>query len=297
MASDSSVLDPFLIPGPFDAADYLNAALNPKLNLSDLSSQTQNLLSLLNAQTSRLTPVLTQLTDDILRSGARLAYEVHLLQGEAIGLSDALSERLQDDIALFMPETTQPQDDSSTPPPPGEPPYITHLRTLTHVKARLESVIKVFGEAMHWSLPPSEISSSLSSFITVSDSESHSREEKGREFAETLRSEIADLIVHADNRAEGHEAALARVGALRELAEVWRGTAEEKARVRFVEGLVSLADGKLRELEREDGSRFRTADSKKVGGAPAKTGQGSEKNGSMGFLDNLHRMRSNISFE
>ncbi|TLD25840.1 hypothetical protein E2P81_ATG09497 [Venturia nashicola] len=302
MASDTSILDPFLQPGPFDAAAYLNATLNPKLNLSELSSQTQNLLSQLNAQTSRLTTVLTQLTDDILRSGARLAYEVHLLRGETIGLSEALNEGLQDDIALFVPETTDSTAENA-PPPLDEPPYITHLRTLTHVKTRLESVIKVFGEAMHWSLPPSEISSSLSSFITVSDSESHSREEKGRQFAESLRSEIAHLIVHSDNRAEGHEAALARVGALRELAEVWKGTAEEKARVRFVEGLVSLADGKLRELEREDGVKFRTADSKKVGGgsvaaaAAATNGQGSEKKGTMAFLDNLHRMRSNISFE
>lgn len=324
MASETSILEPFLQPGAFDAADYLNATLNPKLNLSELSSQTQNLLSQLNAQTSRLTAVLTQLTDDILRSGARLAYEVDLLRGEAIGLSETLNEGLKDDIALFVPETTQPTDQVSRHPciissthqsklqtsltttsiqkdssPPNEPPYITHLRTLTQVKTRLESVIKVFGEAMHWSLPPSEISTTLSTFISVSDSESHSREEKGREFAESLRAEIADLIVTADNRAGGHEAALARVGALRELAEVWRGTAEEKARVRFVEGLVALADGKLRELEREDEARFRTAENRKGGSTATttKTGQGGEKKGTMGFLDNLHRMRSNISFE
>lgn len=104
------------------------------------------------------------------------------------------------------------------------------------------------------------------------------------------------MIVHADNRAEGHDAALARVAALRELAEVWKGTAEEKARVRFVEELANLADVRLRELEREDGSRFRTASPRTVGAAAAKTGQNtSEKKG--GFLDNLHRMGSNISFE
>lgn len=106
------------------------------------------------------------------------------------------------------------------------------------------------------------------------------------------------MIVHADNRAEGHDAALARVAALRELAEVWKGTAEEKARVRFVEELANLADVRLRELEREDGSRFRTASPRTVGAAAAKTGQNtSEKKGTRGFLDNLHRMGSNISFE
>ena len=73
------VLQPFLQPG-FDAAQYLNATL-PSLSigslpsrqpasgnvatLADLSSQAQTLLSQLNAQASRLTTVLTQLTDDI----------------------------------------------------------------------------------------------------------------------------------------------------------------------------------------------------------------------------------------
>lgn len=306
--SDPSI-QPFLQPS-FDPADFLNSTLNSNLNLSHLSSQTQTLLSQLNAQTSRLTAVLTQLTDDILRSGARLAYEVDVLRGEAIGLSETLNEGLRDDISLFAPEKPNQSTDEDAIPPtesgeetstaPEEPAYINQLRTLSHVKQRLESVIKVFGEAMQWSLPPSEVSIT-SSFISVSGpepgSDSHSREEKGREFAEGLRSEIADLIVTADNRAEGHEAALARIAALRDLAEVWKGTAEEKARIRFVEGLANLADDRLRELEREDRSKFRdsrTASPRK-GGTVNKTARSDNKG--MGFLDNLHRMRSNISFE
>jgi hypothetical protein len=331
--SDPS-LQPFLQP-TFDPAAFLNSTLpsllfathpqsakgasSPNVNLPELSSQTQALLSQLNAQTSRLTAVLTQLTDDILRSGARLAYEVDVLRGEAIGLSEALNEGLQDDIALFTAEKVSPPaeaggvDDvpleSSGEPDKGqtsdasnptkEPAYIRQLRTLSHVKRRLESVIKVFGEAMQWSLPPSEVSLT-SSFISVSGpepgSDSHSREEKGREFAESLRAEIADLIVTADSRAEGREAASARIAALRDLADVWKGTAEEKARIRFVEGLANLADNRLRELERDDGSKFRdsrTASPRKAG-TSNKSGR-SDKG--MGFLDNLHRMRSNISFE
>jgi hypothetical protein len=331
--SDPS-LQPFLQP-TFDPAAFLNSTLpalsftsqppstkgsgRPNVNLPELSSETQSLLSQLNAQTSRLTAVLTQLTDDILRSGARFAYEVDVLRGEAVGLSEALNEGLQDDIALFTVEKTSQHAETSvvdhapteisgladkhqmsdTPNLTNEPEYIGQLRTLSHVKQRLERVIKVFGEAMQWTIPPSEVSLT-SSFISVSGpepgSDSHSREEKGREFAESLRSEIADLIVTADNRADGHEAALARIAALRDLAEVWRGTAEEKARIRFVESLATLADNRLRDQDRDDGSRFRdsrNASSKKTG-APNKPGR-SDKG--MGFLDNLHRMRSNISSE
>jgi hypothetical protein len=319
-------LQPFLQP-TFDPAAFLNSTLptlsfathpqsakgtsNPSVSLSELSSQTQTLLSQLNAQTSRLTAVLTQLTDDILRSGARLAYEVDVLRGEAIGLSEALNEGLQDDIALFtvpneadivadaQVEGRSEADKVETSAASKEPAYIGQLRTLSHVKQRLESVIKVFGEAMQWSLPPSEVSLT-SSFISVSGpepgSDSHSREEKGREFADSLRAEIADLIVTADDRAEGHEAALTRIAALKDLAEVWKGTAEEKARIRFVEALATLADNRLRELERDDGSRFRDPRnaSPRKASIPNKSGR-SEKG--MGFLDNLHRMRSNISFD
>jgi len=326
--SDPS-LQPFLQP-TFDPASFLNLTL-PSLstlshptsaratasataNLSELSSQTQSLLSQLNAQASRLTTVLTQLTDDILRSGARLAYEVDVLRGEAIGLSEALNGELRDDIALFATESMSPasateaQDSETAPlrkstdhlvsPDINEPAYIGQLRTLAHVRQRLESVIKVFGEAMQWTLPPSEVSLT-SSLISVSGPEpgadSHSREQKGREFAESLRAEIADLIVTADNRAEGYEAALARISALNDLAQMWKGTAEEKARVRFVESLAKLAEDRLRELERDDGSRFRdlrTASPRKT----AVNNKSGRNETGMGFLDNLHRI-SNMSFD
>lgn len=336
-AKSSHVSDPALQPflhSSFDPAAFLNSTL-PSLsysshpppgraasattvNLLELSSQTQALLSQLNAQTSRLTNVLTQLTDDILRSGARLAYEVDVLRGEALGLSETLNEGLQDEIALFtservnQSETTQldsvPEvsstavdqfQNSDSPTTTKEPSYIGQLRTLSHVRQRLETVIKVFGEAMQWTLPPSEVSLT-SSFISVSGpepgSDSHSREEKGREFSEALRAEIGDLIVTADSRTEGYEAALARIGALRDLAQVWKGTAEERARIRFVESLAKLAEDRLRELEKDDGSRFRdirTASARKAN----VSNKSAHSDKAMGFLDNLHRMRNNISFD
>jgi hypothetical protein len=320
--SDSS-LQPF-IQSSFDPAEYLNQTLPPLssqatttrsaasaggASLSDLSSQTQSLLSQLNARLGLLTAVLTQLTDDILRSGARLAYEVEVLRGEAIGLSEILDDGIRDDAALFgkldgsngaHPESHNTSSGHAGNPS-GEangvqdPVYITQLKTFSQVRHRLDSVVKVFGEAMQWTLPPSEVSIT-SSFISVSGpvpgSDSNSREEKGREFAAELRTEIADLIMGAESKEQGYNAASDRIAALNDLANVWKGTAEEKARVRFVENLAKLAEERLRDLERDhDGARFRdarTASPRKGGASSTKT-QGEK---GTGFLDNLHRMRN-----
>ncbi|KAJ8115192.1 hypothetical protein OPT61_g3105 [Boeremia exigua] len=321
----SHVADPALAPflhASFDPAEYLNSTL-PALSLSgrpakgtsatlaDLSSQTQDLLSQLNAQTTRLSAVLTQLTDDILRSGARLAYEVEVLRGETIGLTDVLKDGLKEDITKFLPEGValdpalpdsaskdpselQHQNASATETPSGpaatSPDYITSLRTLTTVRSRLENVIKVFGEAMHWTVPPSDISLG-SSLISVSapepGSDNASLEQRGKEFATALRSEIADLIV--GDPEQGPAKAEARIQALRDLAVVWKGTAEEKARAKFVDGLVKVAEEKQKEVEKE------REKNKTRGGRSANTPKPQQppvkEQGRGGFLENLSRIR------
>lgn len=290
--------------------------------LADLSSQTQDLLSQLNAQTTRLSAILTQLTDDILRSGGRLAYEVEVLRGETMGLTHALKDGLKDDMAKFLPgglpleakaegtdadaarrpSETQPGDSTitaetpqdvaqapTTAPADSTPDYITSLRTLATVRARLETVIKVFGEAMHWTIPPSDVSLG-SSLISVSapepGSDSASLEQRGKEFASALRSEIADLITGDPD--QGLTMAEARIQALRDLALVWKGTAEEKARGKFVESLVKVAEDRQREVDKDkERSRAR----------PQRSGTVKEKQapvkeqGRGGFLENLSRIR------
>lgn len=326
----SHVSDPALAPflqSSFDPAEYLNATL-PSLSLSgrpvkgtsaslaDLSSQTQDLLSQLNAQTTRLSATLTQLTDDILRSGGRLAYEVEVLRGETTGLTDALRDGLKEDVTRFLPgglvlggESQEPmsrrpseaaqqdsdaaealQDTTQQPSADATPEYITSLRTLTTVRSRLENVIKVFGEAMHWTIPPSDISLG-SSLISVSapeaGSDNASFEQRGKEFASALRSEIADLI--SGDPEEGPVKAEARIQALRDLAVVWKGTAEEKARGRFVDGLVKAAEDKQKEIDKEKER------SKVRGGRSASIAKPSpqpvKEQGRGGFLENLSRIR------
>lgn len=274
-------LQPFLNPS-FDPADYLNATL-PSLQtssgrggvpLAELSTQTQTMLSQLSAHTTRLTTTLTQLTDEILRSGSRLAYEVEVLRGETLGLSEALTEGLQEDVIKFVPngldqhlarkQTNGTRRRSSTitapktpiredPPPAADPPYIIKLRTLTLVRERLDTVIKTFGEAMAWTFPPSEVSVS-SSFLSVSapepGSETHSTEEKGQQVSKKLRDEIADLLIGGDP-IDGIEAAAKRIEELKDLATVWKGTAEERGRGKFVDSLAKLVEDRHRDLLRE----------------------------------------------
>jgi hypothetical protein len=321
---------PFLSPS-FDPADYLNTTL-PSLQsssvshsakgsvpLADLSTQTQTLLSYLSAHTTRLTSTLTQLTDEILRSGSRLAYEVEVLRGETLGLSEALTEGLQEDVIKFVPggleqelvrKQSRPAESNGsrrrssiaapkTPtadetPSVADPPYITQLRTLTLVRSRLDTVIKTFGDAMAWTFPPSEVSVS-SSFLSVSapepGSEMHSTEEKGQQVSKQLRDEIADLLI-GDDPIDAIEAAAKRVEELKELAVVWKGTAEERARVKFVENLAKMVEERHRDLlrEAEQDSRLR----QRVETLQEETDPGageSKSQGGYGFISQLQKLR------
>ncbi|EDN05835.1 predicted protein [Histoplasma mississippiense (nom. inval.)] len=304
----TTAITPTAIPKAADASTTTTTSSSSStVSLAALSAQTQSLVSQLSAQNVRLSNTLTQLTDEILRGGGRLAYEVEVLRGEVVGLTDALGEGLVDDIGRFVPggkildihapaetdtgaeagtETqakpgdladnatksqsqfqTRTEDDQKQPQPQpavDEPVYLTQLRTLTNVRARLEQVIHTFGEAMEWPLAPSEISVA-SSFISVSAPEpgagdQHSREEKGKEVARKLREEIMELL-NKDNATgtttdqdidiDGVEAASRRVEALRELAGVWKGTAEEKARMKFVDGLAKMVEERRKVVQSE----------------------------------------------
>ncbi|KAN0090329.1 hypothetical protein V8E51_018908 [Hyaloscypha variabilis] len=322
-------LQPFLNPS-FDPADYLNAAL-PSLQasnisqsakgsvpLAELSTQTQTLLSHLSAHTTRLTGTLTQLTDEILRSGSRLAYEVEVLRGETLGLSEALTEGLQDDVAKFVPggldqdltrrqsriETNGHRRRSSTitvPKTPTreeapaivDPPFIQKLRTLTLVRTRLETVIKTFGDAMAWTFPPSEVSVT-SSFLSVSapepGSDMHSTEEKGQQVSRQLRDEIADLLIGGDP-IDGIEAAAKRVEELKELAVVWKGTAEERARIKFVESLAKVVEDRHRELLREAEQDSRLRQRVETLHEDVEVSSGENRSQGYGFISQLQKLR------
>ncbi|CAG8404024.1 unnamed protein product [Penicillium salamii] len=322
--SKNSIQPNFADPN-FDPADFLNASLSPltvassqpnasrtqgSVPLTELSTQVQSLLSQISAQNIRLSSTLSQLTDEILRSGGRLAYEVEVLRGETIGLSETLTEVLRDDISRFIPEPSErkPEQaenaseddieitDQPAPTVSTDPEYVRNLRTLNQVRSRLEEVVQTFGDAMGWPLPPSELSFS-SSFISVSGpdlgEDGQDREEKGQEMMKNLRAEVTGLLDSEGGGRNGLEAADRRVEALRTLAKVWNSSAEEKARNRFVDSLAKIVDDRRRSLDQAADQSQRTSSRSRPearrdsdSGAPAG-----------GLFRNLQRLREEIYLE
>lgn len=314
----------------FDPADFLNDSLPPltlassqphsrapgSVPLPELSTQVQSLLSQINAQNVRLSNNLTQYTDEILRSGGRLAYEVEVLRGETIGLRDTLTEGLQHDITKFVPDgldisgkdqdarkspTEAPLSEDQVKEEPTkatieDPEYIKKLRTLNQVRSRLEDVVHTFGEAMEWPLPPSEVSLT-SSFISVAapepGSESQSREEKGQEIAKKLRTEVTELLDSNGGGMAGVEATSQRVEAVRVLAMVWKGSAEEKARNRLVDSLAKIVEDRRKALENQADSR---SQSTKRSSMDQRRDSDSGGPGG-GIFKNLQRLREEIYLE
>lgn len=297
---------PFLSAG-FSPVDYLNntlpsSATNKSQSLSAIASQTQSHISALNAQTSRLSSTLTSLTDDILRAGSRLAYEVELLQGEAVSLAETLSSNgdLHESILKFVPtglETTDvpPTPSKAKPAPgdgtvarPGEPPALPQLRTLLHVRRQLQATIAQFNLALSFTLPPSLLASATSSLISVvPPTTDPDAEAKGQASLSRLRSELSDFLQAGDV-----EKAKQRVAELRDVCIIWKGTSEEKARRKWVDGLEGLIE--------EDLERRQELDRRKGGFAASRQEQSTPKPGvetsssGPGFL---RRLRDEIYME
>ena len=314
-ASDFNVES--LLAENFNVADYLNQTFPPLhisdssttaselAALADLSAKTQLLTQQLNAQSSRLSTTLTRLTDEILRSGGRLAYEVEILKGDAATLAESLKDGLEAPIAKIVPSGLSSVNDEGD----GEdgvqsrgndrPEYISNLRMLTLARERLQSVINVFGEAMEWVLPPSEYSTT-SSFISVSAPESEASnkdlEEKGQAYAKRARDEITALAEAAED-VDGLEAAYARVEALHDLAQLWKGTTEEKPRVKFVDSLTKIVEDREIELEEQQQPKEEAEDKLEENKRSRSQSVRQKSDMRYGFLENFQRMKEGFYLE
>ncbi|KAK6343248.1 hypothetical protein TWF730_010844 [Orbilia blumenaviensis] len=265
---------------------------SPTVTLQKLHTTATTLLSNLDAHLSRLQSTLSTLTDEILRATPRLSYELQVLRSDVISLADTLSStrtrQLTEclaDISLDdpssdpnapLPEGTDPSSnnknnnnnnerkDSEASPNTalngGKPQVLKRLETLTLVRRHLEDVIKVFGEAMEWTLTdvqktsiplPTTTTSSLGAYIPPSRSPSPAVMEGRRRAGQGSSSnnnnnnnnnpttgsdkftdEISYLLLN-----EEVDKATQKVEDLAKLCEVWKNTSEYDARLRFVENL------------------------------------------------------------
>lgn len=256
----------------FDPVDYLNDVL-PSISLSSqapiskasrtsqlqsASADIHTLLSKINTHNVRSSSELATLTNEILRSARRLEYGVEILRGDVNNFHDILTDVLKDDIRHFVrdqPPAVADMGEEVTEPPQDtaqEPAFISQLQRLSKVKARLEAVVALFGEAMRWPVPPSEVSSA-NVLISVSAPElgmqTTEEDEKAREALKKIRVEIQDLLDSDGGGAAGLEAASKRLEEYKRLSTIWKGTSEEKARARFTEGLSKLVEDRARNLE------------------------------------------------
>lgn len=140
-----------------------------------------------------------------------------------------------------------------------------------------------------------------SGFLSVSGREpgsaAESSEERGQQVSRQLRDEIAELLLRGD-AVEGVEMAAKRVEELKELSCVWKGTAEEKARTRFVETLVRMVEERHRELLREqepEQQRVKSrAETRNVESGAVGTAAEVKSQSAYGFINQLQKMRGGI---
>ena len=184
---------------------------------------------------------------------------------------------------------------------------IERLRTLLHVKSLLQQITQTFNSALSFPLPPSLLASTGSSLISVNPpSLDPNAEEKGQTALKNLRREIDDLLA-LDEGSRGNEEELVgvkkareRIAELREVVGVWKGTSEEKARMKVVEGLEGIVEEavnrrrKVMEAQRATGNGSRnTASGPRRDQVEARAPGG----GGRGFLGNLQRLREEIYME
>lgn len=297
----------------FDAVSFLNENLpvlslgsqnavksNRSEQLQATSTEVNSQLSKYNAYNIRTSAELTTLTDEILRGSNRLAYEVEVLRSDVNSLYDLLSETLRDDIQYFVKDDISSEKqatDEDTTQPSHNPEFMQQLRQLGHIKSRLEEVIRVFGEALKFPIPPSDVSMA-SSLISVSAPElgvaNTAEDDKARAAIRQIREEFSDLLNSEGGGVAGYNAARRRLEHFQKLVLVWKGTSEDRARTRVVEGFARIVEDRRKALDAQTNiqPRRQNTDSFRVGGLPVRTGTPGQA--ASGLFGGLRKLRDEI---
>lgn len=288
--------------------------------MSVISSKTTILLSTLDLQTQRLLITLQTLTDEILRLTPRLGYEVDLLRSDVLSLSTALNTDLLPDITHFQSSTSKKttlatdatQDVTTTAD--TKPDVLSKLEMLATVRARLEDVIRIFGEAMAWPLndsedtgpdAPADASESTYGFPVPTRTPSPIRALESGNYGQKKKvttnpiEEILYLLSCDDL-----PAASKKIRRLRKLATVFEGTIEGPARTAVVEAL----EAKVTEEEEKKKAIWKQQERRQAVGREEEKRKAEEdaekaesggwaggRDGYYGLINQLSRMRGGIA--
>lgn len=156
---------------------------------------------------------------------------------------------------------------------------------------------------MEFVFPPSEVSVT-SGFLSVSAPDAgganHSTEEKGQQVLKEIREEVMRLLSNKEDPIRGVDDAVKKIEELKELSVVWKGTAEEKGRGKFVESLARLVEERHREVV--EAVQQGRANNAKTGGGSIGNGNGNGESGEggegskgyAGLISQLQKLRSGI---
>ena len=233
------------------------------LPLSQIHPKITALLSSLDIQTHRLITHLQNLTDEILRVAPRLSYEVEVLRGGVVGLGEDL-EKVGSKVARFSPLTSKESADATSDGENGlnstKPEVLKRLETLSTIRARLEEVIAIFGEAMNWPLPTATPeNTSTTPNLGVNSPSYHSlspapspppfiKEMNKTNNAAKAATKVVNPIAEISYLLAANlvTQARSRIEELRLLAGVFKGTIEGDSRLELVEELAR----RVREVEK-----------------------------------------------
>lgn len=103
-------------------------------------------------------------------------------------------------------------------------------------------------------MPPSLLTTTTSNIISVNPPNADpDAEAKGQAALGRLKQDVLDLLADTEGRGGGVERARARIEELRDVCVIWKGTSEERARAKWVDGLEAMVEEEVR--KREEGRR------------------------------------------
>jgi hypothetical protein len=187
-----------------------------------------------------------------------------------------------------------------------KPKDLERLEMLANVRERLEEVVKIFGDAMDWSIDAPDSEQQKDDVEKKAEEIGYTppvapiglglpSQPAGKGSKKNTTEEILYLIA-----SEEFEEAMRRVERLRELAKVFENTVEGPARTAVVDALEDRVNTAVEKVVKKEElvsvrEAQRTQELKKEEDPTSGQGWGSGKDGYYGLINQFSRMRSGMS--